>query len=251
MAASGRPRSCLTLTVNTATGGTPTERYRLLHHAWKSLVKRILRQFKKPPEDRWLLITEEGYQYQELQSYQITRPIKANRIQKIHYMAFAEETEAKEPHLHILLRTHYIPQRWISQQMDELLQSPIVWVERIKSAGSAIAYVTKYVTKAPAQFGKSRRYWCSKFYQVKNKFKAAEIVMNRRNSQMVKQSFRDFVTEIVRSKSLATQVTRTIVKITPISSVLKRCQYPEDWLYEPEVVASYLWLAKARRETGV
>jgi hypothetical protein len=60
------------------------------------------------------------------------------------------------------MRCPYIPQDWISEQMSEMLGSPIVWIEQIHATRQAIAYVTKYVTKAPAQWGNKKRYWQSR-----------------------------------------------------------------------------------------
>lgn len=133
LAASGHPNKILTLTVNPAVGSSPVERRALLHDAWKRLVKRILRHFKWKSFD---------------------------------YMAFIEKTVKGEPHLHILLRCGYIPQRWISSQMKGMLNAPIVWIEQVKGTAQAIRYVTKYVGKAPAQFGTGKRYWVSRRWRL-------------------------------------------------------------------------------------
>ena len=132
-AMAGEPNKILTLTISPKVGTSPTDRRRLLHDAWKRLVKRILRRFK------W---------------------------KRLPYMAFIEKTERGEPHLHILLRCDYIPQRWLSTQMAQMLNSPVVWIEQVKGTAKAIAYVTKYVGKAPAQFGTAKRYWVSRDWLV-------------------------------------------------------------------------------------
>jgi len=130
-AASGLPTTLITLTVNPRVGESVNDRLRLLSHSWKLIVKR-LRQVK-------------GKDY-------------------IQYMAFVEKTKAGEPHLHILARTGWIPQKWLSAVMDELMRSPIVDIRRIQTVRAAVAYVAKYVTKAPAKFGASKRYWQSRAY---------------------------------------------------------------------------------------
>lgn len=132
-AVSGEPNKILTLTVSPAVGNSPLERRDLLHASWKRLVKRILRKYK------W---------------------------KKLPYMAFLEKTKRGEPHLHILLRCGFIHQRWISKQMRELNGAPIVWIEQIKSTKKAINYVSKYVSKEPAQFGNRKRYWISHGWEV-------------------------------------------------------------------------------------
>lgn len=129
IARSGNPNKILTITVNTAVGLSPFHRRQMLHTAWKALTKRIMRQFK------W---------------------------KKLHYMAFVEKTKRGEPHLHILLRCGYIPQAWLSTQLKDLIGSPIVWIEQVKNTQQAVFYVTKYVGKAPAQFGTLKRYWVSR-----------------------------------------------------------------------------------------
>lgn len=133
LATSGEPNKILTLTVNPARGQSANNRRDMLHDAWKRLVKRILRKHK------WKTLP---------------------------YMAFLERTKAGEPHLHILLRCPFISQRWLSEQMRKMIGAPIVWIERINSTSHAVRYVTKYVSKAPAQFGKGKRYWVSRGWQL-------------------------------------------------------------------------------------
>lgn len=133
LAASGEPNKILTLTVNPERGTSANHRRDMLHDAWKRLVKRILRRFA------W---------------------------KTLDYMAFLERTKAGEPHLHILLRCGFIPQRWLAEQMRQLIGAPIVWIEKINGTAQAIRYVTKYVAKAPAQFGCGKRYWVSRRWVV-------------------------------------------------------------------------------------
>jgi len=132
-AAAGEPNKILTLTVSPKVGTSSYERRVMLHDAFKKLVKRIKRRFA------W---------------------------RSLPYMAFIERTAAGEPHLHVLLRCGFIPQRWISEQMSDLICSPVVWIEAIKNTRHAVRYVTKYVGKAPAQFGQLRRYWVSRGWVV-------------------------------------------------------------------------------------
>ena len=66
--------------------------------------------------------------------------------------------------------------------MQELQNSPIVWIEKIKGPRAAIAYVTKYVTKAPAQFGRSKRYWMSRNYQLTKQSKDEVPTFDKRDT---------------------------------------------------------------------
>lgn len=133
LAASGEPQRFLTLTVNPATGTDPESRLKSLSHAWKVLVKRLRRLYGD---------------------------------KAIEYLAVVEETKRGEPHLHILLRSPFIPWSLISAAMDELINAPIVDIRKIRNQRQVVSYVAKYITKAPAQFGKSKRYWHSKAYEL-------------------------------------------------------------------------------------
>ena len=134
-AASGVPNRFLTLTSNPRWGNSPAERLRGLSHAWALTVKRLRRE----------------------------HPGK-----EIEYLAIAEETLAGEPHLHILLRSPYIPQPQLSAYMRELIDAPIVDIRVVKNVREAVSYVAKYIAKAPAQFGNAKRYWASKNYELTN-----------------------------------------------------------------------------------
>jgi len=131
-AASGAPNRFLTLTVNPRVGDSPADRLRMLSHAWNVLVKCLRRE---------------------------------HGTAAVQYLAVVESTKAGEPHLHILLRSPFIPQGWLSARMAELTGSPIVDIRKIHNTTQAVRYVAKYVGKRPAQFGTSKRYWLSKDYE--------------------------------------------------------------------------------------
>lgn len=133
MARRGLPNKFLTLTVLDTIGDSPAHRRDLLHTAWRNLIKRIKRYY---------------------------------RYKKLPYMAFIERTKRGEPHLHILLRCGWLDQAWLSNQMRDLVGSPIVDIRAVKSTRQAVSYVTKYVGKEPAQFGTRKRYWLSQDYIV-------------------------------------------------------------------------------------
>ncbi len=166
-AVAGEPNKILTLTINPAIGHSPTDRRRLLHDAWKRLVKRILRRF------HW---------------------------KSLPYMAFIEKTQRGEPHLHILLRCEYIPQSWLSSQMKEMVHSPIVWIEQVKSTAKAIAYVTKYVGKAPAQFGTAKRYWVSRGWLINQPSEPEKPVFDMRGVRVVRERWSEYVQERVAGR---------------------------------------------------
>lgn len=166
IAASGEPTICLTLTVNPSVGESPLDRRNGLHRAWRLLKLRILRQWALLPEKRWKLESATRSSRKEAILRAITAKTPQRGQDRLPYMAFLEATKAGEPHLHILLRCPYIPQDWISEQMRDLIGAGVCWIEKIGSTKRAIRYVTKYVTKAPAQFGATKRYWVSRDWEV-------------------------------------------------------------------------------------
>jgi len=131
-AAAGNPVRFVTITVNPRVGDSPASRLRILSHAWRTIIKRARR--------RW--------------------PGKS-----IDYLAVVEATKLGEPHLHILVRGPYMPQKWLSACMDEIAESPIVDIRKIRSVREVVSYVAKYITKAPAQFDGSKRYWCTQTWE--------------------------------------------------------------------------------------
>jgi len=128
-AASGNAVRFLTLTVNPAFGTDPDSRCLALAKAWRNTVKRLRRAYG---------------------------------AEAVEYLAVVEQTKNGEPHLHILLRSPYIPHATISAAMNDFIQSPIVDIRRIRNAREVIRYVAKYLTKAPHKFGTCKRYWSSK-----------------------------------------------------------------------------------------
>jgi DNA-binding HxlR family transcriptional regulator len=127
-AIAGRPTTFITLTVNPREGEDALDRRRKLAVAWNHLVKRIKRRWK---------------------------------VKSVPFIAVVEATKRGEPHLHILARLPFIPQKWLSAQMKELINAPIVDIRTARGKSQVIAYCIKYVTKKPTQFGKSKRYWMS------------------------------------------------------------------------------------------
>jgi len=130
-AAQGEPTKFITLTINPRVGDSPEDRLSRLAWAWRCAVKRLRRLYGK---------------------------------HAVQYLCVAEATKAGEPHLHILARAPYIPQTVLSKIMTELVESPIVDIRSIKSRRQVVAYVAKYISKQPHQFGSSKRYWTSQEY---------------------------------------------------------------------------------------
>jgi len=133
LAREGQPNVFLTLTVNTKKFESPDLAARALKRAWVNLRRAMERDYgvKQPP-----------------------------------FIAIFEATKNGWPHLHILMRCRFIPQRWYSTTMERLLGSPIVDVRFITETGRIAAYVAKYVSKAPEGFEACKRWWRSHDYEV-------------------------------------------------------------------------------------
>lgn len=128
LAADGYPDKFITLTCKPGVEATPAAAAHRLADAWRRIVKRIKR--------RW----------------------PNNQVQ---YLAVFEAHQSGWPHLHILARAQYIPQKWLSAVCKELLDSPIVDIRAVKNRSMAAYYVAKYVGKAPGHFETCKRYWCT------------------------------------------------------------------------------------------
>jgi len=128
----GSPDTFITLTSNPAYFIDAEHRCREMKDAWKVVVKRACRKY--------------GYR-------------------SIPYGVAVEATDAGEPHLHILARCKWIDQKWLSEQMEELLGAPIVDIRRVRGAKMAARYLAKYMGKKPHQFGTCKRYHFTRDYE--------------------------------------------------------------------------------------
>lgn len=130
---SGKPNTFITLTVNPAEYSDRHERARELKRAW-TVVRRALARtygFKKMP-----------------------------------FLAVFEATKKGEPHLHIVARVKWIPQKWLSDYMNRLIGAPVVSIERIHNKKKMVNYVAKYIGKDPQRFEGTKRYWKSQNFVI-------------------------------------------------------------------------------------
>jgi hypothetical protein len=130
----GAPTTFLTLTCRVRPGQSPDDWALLLSRAWRLMRLRIMR---------------------------------AKGIKKLPFYAVMESTKAGWPHLHILMRSIWLDQKWLSAMMDELLDSPKVDIRRIDNRGRAAGYVAKYCGKASHRFRTAKRYWSSRDYDLR------------------------------------------------------------------------------------
>lgn len=133
LAKSGKPTTFITLTVNPSFGFSPASRARALAQAWPEIVRRICREF---------------------------------HVEHVPYLCVFEATKQGEPHLHILARLKYIPQKWLSDQMRDLIGAPIVDIRAVKSANHAAHYIAKYIGKDAHRFATCKRYWRTRSWEI-------------------------------------------------------------------------------------
>jgi hypothetical protein len=74
----------------------------------------------------------------------------------LEYLAVWERTRAGWPHLHVLIRGPFLPQRLVSDWWNELTRSPVVYFTLLNGSRAGARYVTKYLTKDPDPFGSGR-----------------------------------------------------------------------------------------------
>lgn len=130
----GRAKRLVTLTVNPAAFEDHSEAAQALVSAWR----RARQQLKRHHGHR-----------------------------EIEFLAVFEQHKSGWPHLHILVRSGYIPQKWLSHYMRERISSPIVDVRKVNSAKHAAIYVAKYIAKEPRRFDGCKRFWTSAHWQAK------------------------------------------------------------------------------------
>jgi len=141
----GKANRFLTLTVNPCTDDGPESRAKQLVKAWRQLRIELL---------RGVILTDEGrFQFEPQR--------------ELEFLAVLEATKAGEPHLHILLRSDYIPHDLISWRMEQLMGAKIVHITYLETKRKVANYVAKYMGKDPHRFGKLKRYWTSGNWQPK------------------------------------------------------------------------------------
>lgn len=80
------------------------------------------------------------------------------------FFAVWERTKAGYPHLHVLLRAPYIPQKWLSRVWQELTSSPVVDIRAASTGPASARYVCKYLSKDPQAPQGMKRYRSSRAF---------------------------------------------------------------------------------------
>jgi len=155
----GKPTSFLTLTCRTTAFEKPENGAQALAATWRLIVKRAKREATRDPA-RTPQPSPAGYDWSAKADAKGRVPPQV-RLEngKLPFLAVFEATAKGWPHLHIIMRVPWMDQRWVSAQMDDLMRSPICWIERIADDGRIVHYISKYVGKNSQRFGKCKRYW--------------------------------------------------------------------------------------------
>lgn len=133
IAISGRPSTFITLTVNPNAFDSPADAAQALVETWWAFAREIRR--RHPNEE-------------------------------FEYLAVFERTKKGWPHLHILARMPFVPQKYISEFFAERMNSPVVWIAYIRNQAEVVKYVSKYIAKEPHRFPGRLRHWRSRGYAI-------------------------------------------------------------------------------------
>lgn len=133
-ACGGEPTTFITLTSKRIPGLPPAQAAQALARAWRIVRKRTMRRYG---------------------------------MAKLPFLCVFQATQLGWPHLHIVARTSWIDQKWLSQQMDELIGSPIVDIRKIDNPGRVGGYVSRYIGRGSERFGTCKRYWQSQDYDLR------------------------------------------------------------------------------------
>lgn len=162
LAAAGSPNRMLTLTCSPAAEPDPVAARDRLHRTWRAMRLKIARELVKPSSERWHVAASAKRRRSADVPTGQSGPGARAAPPALPYFAVVERHKSGRPHLHILLRCEYIPQRWLSAEMARRQQSPVCDIRKVGNGKIAAAYVAKYIGKAPAKFGNSRAYWYTK-----------------------------------------------------------------------------------------
>lgn len=131
LAADGEPTTFLTFTAKPSRYEHEAEAARDLVHCWRMVRQHLIR---------------EGY------------------CDTLPFIAVIEEHRSGWPHLHLLARMPYVPQKHLSALADRYIGAPVVDIRRVYNRRHASRYIAKYCAKGPALYAGCKRYWRSQDY---------------------------------------------------------------------------------------
>lgn len=84
------------------------------------------------------------------------------RVGRFEHCIICERHESGFPHWHLLARSIFISQEWLSMQWFKITGSYVVHIRAVDSTHSAIRYAVKYIAKT---VGSQRPHWLGRVYQ--------------------------------------------------------------------------------------
>ena len=127
--ASGLPTRFLTLTTRAVDGGDEVAEARRQGDALAALMRRIRKRWPN---------------------------------HEIAFFVVREATKRGWPHLHVALRSPFLPWAWLVANWEDLTGSRGVDIKKIYNTAGAVKYLAKYIGKSPHRFGMTKRYWYSR-----------------------------------------------------------------------------------------
>ncbi len=137
--------------------------------------KRVLRSLEGTRVDTLITLTcsRSHYRSPDAAFYVLSAsiPILMKRLRRafprtpIEYFCVWESTRTGWPHVHVLFRGPFIPQRTLSRHWADLTCSPIVDIRHVNSQAQVASYLSKYLVKQPRvpfghrRFRTSRAFW--------------------------------------------------------------------------------------------
>jgi hypothetical protein len=114
------------------------------------------------------------------------------------YAVVCEEHKNGYPHLHIAWLGGWIDQRWLSEQMEGQMNSPIVDVRAVKGWYGVASYLASYLKKAPHQYGTMKRFWFSQGYPRTKRERKVLHRFNLKDGHRRNHSFAEMLAEWAR-----------------------------------------------------
>ena len=130
----GKPTRFITITSRKTHTYTPEDAARRMSRAWAAVRKRIVRKYG---------------------------------LRCLPFFLVVEQHKSGWPHFHILARCPYIDHKWLSKQLGELCDGPVVWIEHLNSAHRIAVYCAKYCGKCVDKIGNTKRYWQSRDWDLR------------------------------------------------------------------------------------
>lgn len=160
----GKPDTFLTLTMRRKDGLTPDQAALELSRAWRILRLRAMREAKRDSQKQ-PLPSSGRVQYVWKADFQgkVARKVVLHG-EALPFLAVVEKHKSGWPHLHILIRSKWLDHKWLSLNMLDILDSPVVSVERLFRKSKAAVYCSKYCGKCANKFKTAKRYWQSRDY---------------------------------------------------------------------------------------